>query len=219
MAVHGRVSESLQNLFPCGVFWCAVAISVELGGSTSILCLSVSNCSSQGMGVPCLGTRCLFLLVPLLQGSSCEGDWETPAFQWWMLLVTRSTLVSLTAFWFWHFICFKFQLDLAFSFGRCCAMSSSVNIPSPSPFALWGQLCSCCQEGWFPFSPPLLSIPIPWKGQEHDSSSVHFQDHSYSGHLCPCGAAGAAEGRGHLCQQWHSLSVKITLGVPIVRTS
>lgn len=37
-------------------------------------------------------------------------------------------------------------------------------IPSPSPFVLWGQLCSLCQQGWFPFSPLLLSIPHPLKG-------------------------------------------------------
>lgn len=37
MAVHGGVLENLQDLFPWEILWHAVAISVELDGSTSSL--------------------------------------------------------------------------------------------------------------------------------------------------------------------------------------
>lgn len=72
MPVHGGVSESLQNLFPCGVFWRALAISVELGGSTSSLCLSVSSCNSQAVQ-GCVSLPSLGALLPLFAGPSAAG--------------------------------------------------------------------------------------------------------------------------------------------------
>lgn len=38
------------------------------------------------------------------------------------------------------------------------------------------------------------------------------------GHRGPCGAAGTAERKGHLCQQGQSFPMKINLEVPIDRT-
>lgn len=213
--------KAFRILFLCEVFWHAVAISVELGGSTSSLCLSVSDCSSpavQGWVSLAWGLCCRACPGKRL-GVSWEGDWETPAFQWWTLLVTRSALVSLVAFWLWHFICLKFELELTFSFGICQVTPSSVTSPALLPLLYGDSSAPTASRGDSLFLLSSFPSPIPWKGQGHDTSSVHFQDCSYTGHLCLCRAAGTAERRGHLCQQWQPQPVKIHVEVPIVRIS
>lgn len=119
----------------------------------------------------------------------------------------------------------KFALHLPLSFGIYYLMSSSLShaqllqdsncLLSPPLFAFAWTALLPLQEGWFCFSPLLLSIPISWRGQEHDSSSFHLQDNLYVGHPCPWGAADTAKRKGHLCQQRQSFSVKINLEVPI----